>query len=114
MQKKKISNKIIFISLTIITFLLYWYGKEIASYFDTKWLVKYPKHYSFPFAIYTTSFVKWLINEGVKEENIIIYGESLGTGVATEIAQNKKFAGVILESPFTLSLIHISEPTRRS
>ena len=47
------------------------------------------------------SAVKWLINEGVNEENIIIYGESLGTGVATEIAQNKKFAGVILESPFT-------------
>jgi hypothetical protein len=35
------------------------------------------------------------------EENIIIYGESLGTGVATEIAQNKDFAGIILESPFT-------------
>ena len=47
------------------------------------------------------SAVSWLINEGVKEENIIIYGESLGTGVAAEIAQNKKFAGVILESPFT-------------
>ena len=47
------------------------------------------------------SAVRWLINEGVKEENIIIYGESLGTGVAAEIAQNKKFAGVILESPFT-------------
>ena len=25
----------------------------------------------------------------------------LGTGVATEIAQNKNFAGIILESPFT-------------
>jgi len=47
------------------------------------------------------SAVKWLINQGVTEENIIIYGESLGTGVATEIAQNKNFAGVILESPFT-------------
>ena len=34
-------------------------------------------------------------------KNIIIYGESLGTGIATEIAQNKKYAGVILESPFT-------------
>ena len=32
---------------------------------------------------------------------IIIYGESLGTGVATEIAQNKNFGGIILESPFT-------------
>ena len=47
------------------------------------------------------SAVKWLINEGAIEENIVIYGESLGTGVATEIAQNKIFAGVILESPFT-------------
>ena len=47
------------------------------------------------------SAVKWLVNEGAIEENIIIYGESLGTGVATEIAQNKNFAGVILESPFT-------------
>ena len=47
------------------------------------------------------SAVKWLINQGVKVEDIIIYGESLGTGVATEIAQNQNFAGIILESPFT-------------
>ena len=47
------------------------------------------------------SAVKWLTNKGVNEENIIIYGESLGTGVTTEIAQNKNFAGIILESPFT-------------
>jgi len=45
--------------------------------------------------------VRWLMNQGIREENIIIYGESLGTGVATEIAQKKNFAGVILESPFT-------------
>jgi len=47
------------------------------------------------------SAVKWLKNKGVNEEEIIIYGESLGTGVGTEIAQNKNFAGIILESPFT-------------
>ncbi len=47
------------------------------------------------------SAVQWLKSKGVTEENIIIYGESLGTGVATEIAQNKNFAGIILESPFT-------------
>ncbi len=47
------------------------------------------------------SAVAWLKSKGVIENNIIIYGESLGTGVATEIAQNKKFAGIILESPFT-------------
>ena len=45
--------------------------------------------------------VKWLLNKGVKKENIVIYGESLGTGVATEISQNENFAGIILESPFT-------------
>ena len=47
------------------------------------------------------SAIKWLKSKGIKENNIIIYGESLGTGVATEIAQNKNFAGIILESPFT-------------
>tara|TARA_B110000014_G_scaffold262637_1_gene257065 strand:- start:104 stop:940 length:837 start_codon:yes stop_codon:yes gene_type:complete len=48
-----------------------------------------------------TSAVRWLKSKGITEEEIIIYGESLGTGIATEIAQNKNFAGVILESPFT-------------
>ena len=47
------------------------------------------------------SAVNWIIDQGVKEEDIILYGESLGTGIATEIAQNKNFAGVILETPFT-------------
>ena len=47
------------------------------------------------------SAVNWVVKQGVKEENIVLYGESLGTGVAIEIAQNKNFAGVILETPFT-------------
>ena len=47
------------------------------------------------------SAVNWIVDQGVKEEDIILYGESLGTGIATEIAQNKNFAGVILETPFT-------------
>jgi uncharacterized protein len=47
------------------------------------------------------SAIRWLNNKGTKNEDIIIYGESLGTAVAIEIAQNKKFAGIILESPFT-------------
>ena len=47
------------------------------------------------------SGINWLINKGVKEENIVIYGESLGTGVATHLSQKKNFAGVILETPFT-------------
>ena len=47
------------------------------------------------------SAVKWLKMKGVEEKDIVIYGESLGTGIAIEIAQNKNFAGIILESPFT-------------
>ncbi len=47
------------------------------------------------------SAVRWLNDQGVADDNIIIYGESLGTGVTTEIAQNQNFAGIILESPFT-------------
>ena len=47
------------------------------------------------------SAIRWLNANGIKEKNIILYGESLGTGVSTEVAQNKKFAGIILESPFT-------------
>ena len=54
------------------------------------------------------SAIKWLKIKGVNEKNIILYGESLGTGVAVEIAQNKNYAGVILESPFT-SMVNIGK-----
>ena len=54
------------------------------------------------------SAIRWLKLKDIEEKNIIIYGESLGTGVAVEIAQNKNFAGVILESPFT-SMIDIGK-----
>jgi len=47
------------------------------------------------------SAIRWLKTKGVEDKNIILYGESLGTGVAVEVAQNKNYAGVILESPFT-------------
>ncbi len=47
------------------------------------------------------SAVSWLENQGIMKKDIILYGESLGTGVATEIAQSNNFAGIILESPFT-------------
>jgi len=47
------------------------------------------------------SAVRWLNMKGAQDRNVILYGESLGTAVAVEIAQNKKYAGIILESPFT-------------
>ena len=45
--------------------------------------------------------VKWLKAQGLNKKNIILYGESLGTGVATELASKNNFGGIILESPFT-------------
>ena len=47
------------------------------------------------------SAIDWLLKKGINEKNLILYGESLGTGVATHLAQNKNFAGIILETPFT-------------
>jgi fermentation-respiration switch protein FrsA (DUF1100 family) len=47
------------------------------------------------------SVVKWLNEKGVNNSDIVLYGESLGTGVATELASKNSFGGVILESPFT-------------
>jgi uncharacterized protein len=47
------------------------------------------------------SAINWLNNKGIKNEDLILYGESLGTGVVVHLAQNDKFAGVVLESPFT-------------
>ena len=47
------------------------------------------------------SVVNWLNEQGVNNSDIILYGESLGTGVATELASKNSYAGVILESPFT-------------
>ena len=45
--------------------------------------------------------VQWLNKNGIKNKDIFLYGESLGTGVVTELGQDNSFAGIILESPFT-------------
>jgi fermentation-respiration switch protein FrsA (DUF1100 family) len=54
------------------------------------------------------SALNWLKIKGVKEKNLILYGESLGTAVAIEIAQSKDLAGIILESPFT-SMVELAQ-----
>ena len=46
----------------------------------------------------------WLNKNGVKDKDIIIYGESLGTAVAVDLGSRFKFSGIILESPFTSML----------
>ena len=45
--------------------------------------------------------IKWLNKKKVSNSQIILYGESLGTGVAVELASKNNFNSIILESPFT-------------
>jgi pimeloyl-ACP methyl ester carboxylesterase len=48
-----------------------------------------------------------LVHEGVPPSSIILYGESLGTAVATRIAVERPSAGLILETPYT-SIVDIA------
>ena len=50
----------------------------------------------------------WLLDNGYDENEIVIYGESLGTGVGIEIAKKNNPKGLILESPFT-SLVEMGK-----
>tara|TARA_B100001093_G_scaffold448510_1_gene454145 strand:- start:3196 stop:3996 length:801 start_codon:yes stop_codon:yes gene_type:complete len=45
--------------------------------------------------------INWLRDKGIKSKNIILYGESLGTGVAVELGKKNIYNSIILESPFT-------------
>ena len=45
--------------------------------------------------------VAWLEAKGINKKDIILYGESLGTGIAIELATKDQYSGVILESPYT-------------
>ena len=49
-----------------------------------------------------TSCKEWLNDvKGVPDDHIILYGESLGSAIALELATHYKFAGILLEGPFT-------------
>jgi len=43
----------------------------------------------------------WLAASGVAPADIVVYGESLGTGVAAQVAAQREVSGVVLDSPFT-------------
>jgi len=44
----------------------------------------------------------WLISEkGYADHDVVVFGESLGTGVACQIAARRHVAGIILQSPYT-------------
>lgn len=43
----------------------------------------------------------WLAGQGVSPERTVLYGESLGTGIAVKMATERHAAAVILEAPYT-------------
>lgn len=45
--------------------------------------------------------INHLISEGIELDQIVLYGESLGTGVATQIATEYKVRALVLEAPYT-------------
>jgi fermentation-respiration switch protein FrsA (DUF1100 family) len=49
-----------------------------------------------------------LIEMGVAAEDIILYGESIGTGIAVRVAAEKPMAGIILDAPYT-SIVDVAE-----
>lgn len=46
--------------------------------------------------------------DGVAAADIIVYGESLGSGIAVQIAAEKPVGGIILDAPYT-SLVDVAE-----
>lgn len=44
---------------------------------------------------------QWLRSQGVRVEDIVLYGESLGTGVAVQVATAEPVKGMILDAPYT-------------
>jgi fermentation-respiration switch protein FrsA (DUF1100 family) len=45
--------------------------------------------------------MKFLHQQGIKQEKIVLYGESLGSGVATKLALENSLCAVVLQSPYT-------------
>jgi fermentation-respiration switch protein FrsA (DUF1100 family) len=43
----------------------------------------------------------WLRSAGVEDASIVLYGASLGSGVATEMAAEGEYGAVVLEAPYT-------------
>lgn len=49
-----------------------------------------------------------LVRNGVSPKHIVLYGESLGSGVATQVAADKEVAGLILDAPYT-TMVDVAE-----
>jgi fermentation-respiration switch protein FrsA (DUF1100 family) len=49
--------------------------------------------------------MSWLASQGVKDDEMVLYGESLGTAVATQMAIERRVAALVLEAPFASILL---------
>jgi fermentation-respiration switch protein FrsA (DUF1100 family) len=49
--------------------------------------------------------MNWLASQGVKDDEMVLYGESLGTAVATQMAIERRVAALVLEAPFASILL---------
>ena len=47
------------------------------------------------------AFAKLYSNYGYKQESVVVFGRSLGTGVAVDLVARHKVKGLVLVSPFT-------------
>lgn len=47
------------------------------------------------------SVLDWLQGQGIDPGRIVLYGESLGTGVAVALAAERRVGAIVLEAPFT-------------
>lgn len=53
--------------------------------------------------------IQYLTEKGLNKKDIILYGESLGTGVATQMATEDKFRALILEAPYDTIIARAAE-----
>ncbi len=51
-----------------------------------------------------------LVRDGVRPADIVLYGESLGSGVALQVAAQRPVSGVILDAPYT-SMVAMAQRT---
>ena len=61
---------------------------------------------------FLTLAYNYLIQQGVPWNRIVLYGESLGTGVAVQTAATHRVGAVVLDSPYT-SLVDVAKATYR-
>lgn len=56
------------------------------------------------------AYFSWLNDKGYKDDDIILYGESLGTGVAVQMAKEHNIKALVLEAPYA----RLSDPAKKT